>query len=54
MSGFGREALPVFRKWSEDPLECLGVIGMPSRKFDSCRVSLPDVWELSGDPPGCP
>ena len=51
MFGSGREALP------ENPR----VVGGPnqmSRKHclmsGSGRETLPDVWEWSGDPPGCP
>ena len=51
MSGSARDALPDVR----------GEVGMPSRKIGSglealldVREALPDVWEWSRDPPGCP
>ena len=30
------------------------MFGSPYRMSGSSQLSLPDVWEWSGDPPGCP
>ena len=43
MSGSGLEALPDVR-----------VVRMPSRMSGSGGEALPNVWEWSGDSPGCP
>ena len=57
MSGSGGETLPdvwkAFRM-SERPRGSLGVFGRPFRMFGSVREALPDVWEWTGGPSGCP
>ena len=55
------DALPDVQEWSGGPPGCPGVVGKPSRMFESGRESLPDVrkWSggshvWSGGPPRCP
>ena len=64
MSGSGREALSHYQKTclnvrerSGGPPGCPGVVGSPTRMFESGRAVLTyvrDVREWSGSPLGCP
>ena len=54
LSGCGWESLTNVRKGLRGYPECPGVVRRPSRKSRSGRLALPDVWEWSGHPPGCP
>ena len=50
MSGSCQETFPDLPEW----WEVFWMSGRPSRLFSSDRLALPDVWEWSGGPPGCP
>ena len=52
MSEIGQVELPDIREWSKGYLECLEVVGRPSRMFVSGQEALPNVQEWLGGYPG--